>query len=86
MVPTSLKPSADVAENFPSTKLPKSLDDDTLWKGDDGEGWFGEPTPPTPAQGMVMLGTQPQAIGRESLTPLNSKFPDSPGPFRCSGS
>ena len=32
-------PALMLAEDFPSTKIPKSLDYETLWKGDDGEVW-----------------------------------------------
>ena len=39
MVPASLEPSIILATDFPATKLPKSLADETLWNVDDGEGW-----------------------------------------------
>lgn len=39
IVPASLEPSLILATDFPETKLPKSLADETLWNVDDGEGW-----------------------------------------------
>lgn len=57
MVPASLEPSLILATDFPATKLPKSLADETLWNVDDGEGWHWRTNsyPTTPGKGM--LGT-----------------------------
>ena len=53
MVPASLEPFLILATDFPLTKLPKSLADETLWNVDDGEGWHWRTNshPPTPRDG-----------------------------------
>ena len=74
MVPASLEPSLILATDFPATKLPKSLADETLWNVDDGEGWHWRTNsyPTTPGKGM--LGTPSWTSVEQSLPPVVSKF------------
>ena len=71
-MPASLEPSLILATDFPETKLPKSLADETLCNVDDGEGWH-----------WTIISTHPSKDGdagfpaschhrRESLTLLDS--------------